>query len=270
MYGARLKENMLELDSEPVTLEQMPVEGLKEGPFLFKRNGLYYMTYPHVQNKTERLEYAIGDNPLGPFEFAGVIMDESPTGCWTNHHSIIEYNDQWYLFYHHNDLSPEFDKARSIRIDSLFFNEDGTIQKVTPTLRGVGLTKATGKIQMDRYSAMSKGNAFIAFLYPFDTFQGWIARLQGEGAWIRYNAVDFGSKTLPSLQVKATAINGGTLKICLDNASGPVLSEIQIPPGLAWYVVEAPVASFQAGVHNLVVVSGGKSQVDIDWIRFTE
>jgi len=88
------------------------------------------MTYPHVQNKIERLEYAIGNNPMGPFKVTGVLMDESPTGCWTNHHSIIEFNNQWYLFYHHNDFSPEFDKNRSIRVDSLFFNEDGTIQKV--------------------------------------------------------------------------------------------------------------------------------------------
>ena len=37
---------------------------------------------------------------------------------------------QWYLFYHHNDYSPQFDKNRSVRIDSLNFNPDGTIQKV--------------------------------------------------------------------------------------------------------------------------------------------
>ena len=71
-------------------------------------------------NDTETLAYAIADNPLGPFEFKGIIMEESPTDCWTNHHSIVEYKDQWYLFYHHNDYSPDFDKNRAARIDSLF------------------------------------------------------------------------------------------------------------------------------------------------------
>ena len=80
IYGAKLKENMLELDSEPVILKDLPTKGLKEGPFLFERNGRYYLTYPHVENKIERLEYAIGDNPLGPFKMTGVIMDESSTG----------------------------------------------------------------------------------------------------------------------------------------------------------------------------------------------
>jgi beta-xylosidase len=138
IYAAKLKENMTELASEPVILQNLPEKGLKEGPYLFERNGIYYLTYPHAENKTERLEYAIGNNPLGPFKVSGVIMDESATGCWTNHHSIINYKQQWYLFYHHNDLSPQFDKNRSVRIDSLTFNQDGAINKVIPTLRGGG------------------------------------------------------------------------------------------------------------------------------------
>ena len=58
----------------------IPVKGLVEGPFFFERNGLFYMTYPHAENVTERLEYAIGDNPPGPFKVTGVIMDETPMG----------------------------------------------------------------------------------------------------------------------------------------------------------------------------------------------
>ena len=58
IYGAKLKENMLELASEPVILQELPTKGLKEGPYVFERNGIYYMTYPHVENKIERLEYA--------------------------------------------------------------------------------------------------------------------------------------------------------------------------------------------------------------------
>ena len=91
----------------------------------------------------------------------GVIMDEAPNGCWTNHQSIVEYNGQWYLFYHQNDWSPKFNKNRSVRIDSLFFNSNGTIQKVESTLRGVGLTKATDMIQIDRYSSISENGAMV-------------------------------------------------------------------------------------------------------------
>jgi beta-xylosidase len=102
IFVAKLKENMLELASEPQVIGDLPTQGLVEGPYLFERNGIYYMTYPHVENKIERLEYAISNNPMGLFKVTGVIMDESPMGCWTNHHSIIEFNNQWYLFYHEN------------------------------------------------------------------------------------------------------------------------------------------------------------------------
>ena len=151
---AKLKDNMTELASEPLIIAHLPQKGLKEGPFLFERKGIYYLTIPHVENKIERLEYAIGDNPMGPFKMAGVVMDESPMNCWTNHQSFVEYKGQWYLFYHQDAYSPKFDKNRSICADSLSFNADGTIRRVTPTLRGVGLTSATNKIEIDRYSRL--------------------------------------------------------------------------------------------------------------------
>ena len=88
IFAAKLKDDMLELATDPVVIGDLPTKGLVEGPYLFERNGIYYMTYPHVENKIERLEYAMGDNPLGPFKVTGVIMDETPMGTWTNHHSI--------------------------------------------------------------------------------------------------------------------------------------------------------------------------------------
>jgi hypothetical protein len=259
---------MLELASETKVIEDLPRQGLKEGPFLFERKGIYYMTYPHVQNKTERLEYAIADNPMGPFKVTGVIMDESPTGCWTNHHSIIEFNNQWYLFYHHNDLSPKFDKNRSIRVDSLFFNEDGTIRKVTPTLRGVGLTDATKEIQVDRFSSISEKGTSIAFLDSLNTFKGWKTVFSGKDAWIKYNVIDFGSKKLKSVQVKAVSQKGGTLQIRLDKADGTLLAEVKIPEGLDWTTVKTRIVKVQKGIHNLVLILKDANPAEVDWIQF--
>src|SRR5690606_31740907 len=89
IYGAKLKDNMLELASEPKTFTELPQKGHMEGPFVFERDGVYYMTYPHVANKTERLEYAVSDHPLGAYIHKGVIMDESAKGTWTNHHNAL-------------------------------------------------------------------------------------------------------------------------------------------------------------------------------------
>jgi len=268
IYAAKLKENMLELDSEVKVLGELPAKGLKEGPYVFERNGIYYLTYPHVENKIERLEYAISNNPLGPFKVTGVIMDESPTGCWTNHHSAIQFKDQWYLFYHDRDYSPNFDKARSIRLDSLFFNSDGTIKKVIPTLRGVGLTDAAQKIQIDRYSFKSNEGASIDFIDTLNRFEGWKAILNKSNGWIQYNSVNFSNRKFKSINVKATSSTGEVLEIRLNNAAGPVAAAIKIPAGREWTTVKAPVKGLRPGIQNIVLALKGDSSAEVDWITF--
>ncbi|QJX48942.1 family 43 glycosylhydrolase [Hymenobacter taeanensis] len=268
IYGAKLKENMLELASEPVTLGELPTKGLKEGPYLFKRNGTYYLTYPHVANKTERLEYATSTSPLGPFTVKGVLMDESPTGCWTNHHSLLEVKNQWYLFYHHNDLSPTFDKNRSVRIDSLFFEPDGTIRKVVPTLRGVGLTDARQKIQLDRYSRLSSRGASIAFLDTSNTFQGWKTVFANNQGWVQYNDVAFGKQALKTVTLRVQAAAGATVQLRTDGATGPLLAQVTVPKSSQWQEIKAPVSAFKPGTHALVVSSKTNTPVAIDWVKF--
>jgi len=268
IYAAKLKENMTELASDPVILKDLPTKGLKEGPYLFRRNGIYYLTFPHVENKIERLEYSMSDNPLGPFKMTGVIMDESPTGCWTNHHSVIQFKDQWYLFYHDRDYSPNFDKARSVRADSLFFNTDGTIKKVVPTFRGVGLTDATREIQIDRYSSISTGGASVAFLDTLDRFKGWKTIFSKGNSWVQYNSVDFGKKQPKSVLVRCASQSGGRLQIHRNSIDGPVIAEIKIPKSSEWKIIKAPAIKFPAGVQNLFIVSKDSNQKEVDWIRF--
>jgi hypothetical protein len=267
IYAAKLKENMIELASDPVILKDLPMKGLKEGPYLFERSGIYYLTFPHVENKIERLEYFTGDNPLGPFKTGGVIMDESESGCWTNHHSVIQFKNQWYLFYHNKDYSPNFDKARSVRADSLFFNEDGTIKKVIPTLRGIGITNATAPIQIDRFSAKSEEVA-IDFLDTTNRFQGWKTTFSKQNTWIQYNSVDFGKKPLKNISLRVIAESGGLLQIRTGGMNGTVIAEVKVPKSNDWKVIKIPVKKAPAGVQNLVVVSNDNNRTEVDWMKF--
>ena len=267
-FWAKLKDNMLELASEGQELVGLPKVGLIEGPFLFERNGIYYMTYPHVQNKIERLEYAFSDKPSGPFKFGGVLMDESASGCWTNHQSVVNFKNQWYLFYHNNDLSPKFDKNRSIRADSLFFKTDGTIRKVIPTLRGVGLTDATHKIQIDRYSLISEKGASVSFLDSLNYFGGWKIGLTSKDAWIQYNSVDFGKNKLNKINVRAISKTEGTVQIRLNDINGPVIAKIKIPKGREWNIASAALLRYYPGIHNIVVQLQDDNNVEIDWLSF--
>jgi hypothetical protein len=132
------------------------------------------------------------------------------------------------LFYHDRDYSPNFDKARSVRADSLFFNADGTIKKVIPTLRGVGLTDATKEIQLDRFSSKSSDGVSVDFIDTTNRFLGWKTIFNKSNGWIQYNSVDFGKKKFRSIKVKAISKSGGTLQIRLNMCRKSCCCEVKI------------------------------------------
>lgn len=247
-------------------MQHLPAEGLKEGPFLFERKGIYYLTYPHVADKTERLEYATANNPLGPFKVTGVIMDASKD-CWTNHQSVVKYKGQWYLFYHHNDYSPHFDKTRSVRADSLFFNDDGTMIKVNSTLRGIGITQAADTIQLDRYTAISDKGASISFLDSTDTFKGWKMVLDGVDTWVKYNTVDFGNRRSNFVYLRVRSETGGKLLLYADSVRGTGIAEMNIQPMQNWKTIRVPLRAMLFNIHNLIVLQKTVGKIEIDWLR---
>ena len=264
--GAKLKENMTELDGTPVRLDTpLPAGGLKEGPFVFEREGKFYLTYPWVQDRTESLVYAMADSPLGPFEYKGKIMEKSLSECWTNHHSFVEYQGQWYLFYHHNDYSPDFDKNRSVRIDKVRFNPDGTIEQVTPTYRGVGVTPASDRIQMDRYSGIYHVAAGIDFLDPAKPFDGWFVRLGRPGTWVRYDEVNFGETSPGAVTFRYRAPENAEVSAPLSDEES--LGTFLLPASEDWTEVTLPVTGTATGLRNLkLLVLRGSA--DIDWVSF--
>ena len=265
---AKLKPNMLEIEGAPVPIDNLPKKGLQEGPFVFERKGVYYLTYPHVANKIERLEYATSASPMGPFTWAGVFLDESESGCWTSHHSFVEYQGQWYLFYHDRDLSPAFDKRRAIRADKLYFNDDGSVRKVIPTLRGVGLVNAASQIQIDRYSARSGDAVAAAFLDDANPHAGWKVAFGATPSWVRFNEVDFGRGGQKSLEVRAKASGKGGLEIRLDSQDGPVIGRVKVDGGMDWTIAKAGARKMPAGVHDLFVMQTGAQAVEVDWVSF--
>ncbi|MGM9719136.1 MAG: glycosyl hydrolase family 8 [Prevotella sp.] len=269
MWMARLKDNMMELDSEPQQVQKLP-EGFKEGPFVFSHGGKYYYTFPWVRDSTETLAYAMGDSPMGPFEFKGVIMDESPVACWTNHHSIVEYCGQWYLFYHHNDYSPNFDKLRSARCDRLYFNADGTIQKVTPTLRGVGVSQARSRLQIDRYSRIA-GGADIAFLDTTNYFLGWKTVFPKRGAAVEYDDVDFGTEAVKEAVVRVNTTRPATIRLSAQLAGATTqswTSDLKIPATRGWQVVRLKLKKAPMGINNIKTELIKGTNVEIDYIGF--
>ncbi|MDA3930308.1 MAG: family 43 glycosylhydrolase [Prolixibacteraceae bacterium] len=154
LFFGQLDVNVVKLNADMISYNG-PVhilDGAKdffEAIWVHKYNNTYYLSYSTWGEKGvtgPQIVYATAKNILGPYEYQGVILDEVNSG--TNHHSIVKFKNQWYLFYHNSDLflsktpsdSPEMKYKpyrRSICVDSLYYNHDGSIQKVKPTIEGV-------------------------------------------------------------------------------------------------------------------------------------
>jgi len=98
-----------------------------EGSWIHKYNGKYYLSYS--TGTTHFLVYATSDNIWGPYVYQGRILN--PVAGWTTHHSIVEFEGKWYLFYHDAKLSG-VDYKRNAMFTELTYNEDGTIQTMNP------------------------------------------------------------------------------------------------------------------------------------------
>jgi hypothetical protein len=97
-----------------------------EAAWMHQYNGKYYFSYS--TGDTHNIVYAIGNSPYGPFTYAGVLLN--PVEGWTNHHSIIQKDGKWYLFYHDVQLSGKT-HLRNVKVTELHYNKDGTIQPIT-------------------------------------------------------------------------------------------------------------------------------------------
>lgn len=99
-----------------------------EGPWMHKHHGKYYLSYS--TGTTHYLCYAEGDKPDGPFTYKGRIME--PVLGWTTHHSVVNIDGEWYLFYHDCELSGGVTHERCVKYTKLNISEDGTIEKIFP------------------------------------------------------------------------------------------------------------------------------------------
>ena len=152
---AKLKPDMRTFDGDPIQYFkhadlQDPPKGLvqrcMEGPYMFKRKGTYYLMYSDdmCQDSTYNVKYSTSKSPTGPFEYdpaKNPILEttDDDTVDGPGHHSMLVEGDRVYIVYHRHDNPHDPDGAhRQTCISELYFNQDGSIEKVQPGHLGVG------------------------------------------------------------------------------------------------------------------------------------
>jgi beta-xylosidase len=129
---AKLKENMIELDG---TYKLIDLPKFTEAPLVHYHKGWYYLSYAY--EFPEKIAYAMSRSINGPWEYKG-ILNEIAGNSNTNHQAIIEFKGKWYFIYHNGALTPDAGSFhRSVCIDYLYYNKDGTMKRVVMTSEGV-------------------------------------------------------------------------------------------------------------------------------------
>lgn len=128
----KMKDNMIDMDGE---IQYVDLPNFVEAPWIHKRGDWYYLSYAY--QFPEKTAYAMSKSLEGPWEFKG-ILNEVAGNSNTNHQSIIEYKGKWYFIYHNGSIPTDGGSfRRSVCIDRLYYNEDGTMKRVVMTTEGV-------------------------------------------------------------------------------------------------------------------------------------
>ncbi len=264
--GGKLKSNMTEMDG--ATQKMTGLVDFHEATWVFKRNGVYYLTYADNNPGANRLRYATGSNPLGPWTYRGIYLD--PTGCDTSHGSVVEYKGQWYAFYHNKSLSGR-GNLRSICVDKLEFDVEGNMLKVVQTKTGVPpvIPQNPNTVKYEAESAILGGGATVGA--DSATSGGkCVQNLHLQNTYLQFDSVNGGSAGgLATVTIFYSAAENGKLRLTMN---GVDYSFLNTPATGGWnnYSGETCLTiPFAPGATNSLRLTGGTGGVNVDYITIS-
>lgn len=268
---AKLKPNMMEIDTSTIVKDLVTEKEhfFHEGSFMMKRNGIYYLVYADISrgNRPTCIGYATSNSPMGPFKYRGVIVDNdnSDPSVWNNHGSIVQYKNQWYVFYHRSTHNSRM--MRKACVEPIFFNEDGSIDEVEMTSQGAGAPlDAFNKIDAER-ACLLFGSVNIQLV---ESKNEQLTSIRNRDN-VAYKYIDFkdGANQI-QLRVKPLK-NGGNISVRLDQPWGKKLGNLDITGELSgeWLTVSSDIKKTE-GVHAVWLVFTGENDemFEIDWFEF--
>ena len=286
-YIGKMGNDMLTVDGEWLELsDQLP--HYHEGPWLFKRDNFYYLMYPGKLKSTDPgdcMLYAMSDNPMGPWEYKGSILDPVSTGD-TSHGSIVEFKDHWYLFYHNAEISGGNGTLRSVCADELFWNDDGTIQKIEQTTAGLnaiskripantpGLEMKYYDIKSENYSIYTEKTVYWAdssdcIIEKANLQNGSVHNLHIDGAYIEFNNIDGGNGGKALLTVYYASAENSSSKVEASGAPNNGGYFLKLPETGGWdnYDGQAKrLIDLNPGKDNFIKLTGGMGGFNVESI----
>jgi Glycosyl hydrolases family 43 len=140
---AKLGADMTSLAGTPIDISPSGASGVLEGSAMLKRKGVYYLQWSEgdTRNASYQVAYARASSPTGPFTRQATILQQDTTQgiLATGGSTVLGFpaRDEFYIVYHRFKIPGGDGTHREVCIDRLFFNSDGTIAPVKPTLQGL-------------------------------------------------------------------------------------------------------------------------------------
>jgi arabinoxylan arabinofuranohydrolase len=274
LYCVKLNEDMISYSGEIVTFDIKDKEAFgsdyEEAPWLFKRNGIYYMLYAaHIP---EAVYYATSSAPLGPWKYGGVVMKAFAQGSMGNHPGVAHYKGNWYFFYMNEDLPNGHDKRRAVNVIQFEFNSDGSIPELAHSKAGV--VKAVANLNPFKRTEAET----IAWAEGVETAKdeetGICVTDISNGDYIKVRSVNFnrGAKTFEACVTSASA--GGSIEIRLGAVDGTLLGTCNVKNtgGLQNWNIQSTNVRQVNGIHDVYFVFKGSENhlFNFDWWKFSE
>jgi len=270
LYYVELNEDMTSYSGDVVELPRP--DQFEEGPWLWKRNDLYYLAFASYCCP-EGIGYATSDSPTGPWTTRGHIMEPASVSSG-NHPGIVDYKGLTYAFGFSYELlwahQTEHVERRSVSVDVMTYAADGTI----PTLP---FWSEEGPPQIEPLDPYVRTEAeTIAWAWEVKTEPcsegGMNVTSVEDGDYIKVKGVDFGAGALSFEASVASETSGGNIEIRLDSSTGTLVGTCTVSGtggGQTWVTTSCPIDG-AAGEHDLyfVFTGGSGSLLNFDWWRF--
>ena len=259
----RLGADMISLDMDPIRIDV---------PWFFEDSGLnkigdrYIYSYCsnwQTDGNTLRLtsgaiEYMTAESPLGPYTYAGELFPNQGRffGLYgNNHHSIVSFNDVWYLFYHNRSVEKAMGitgNYRSPQMNRIDFYPNGNPKTVKGTMKGEAQLKP-----LDPYSPVSARTMANQAGITVKNNHGTLCAQGDSGSWIKVAGVDFGSGT-QTIKVTAIAPTECTLYAVLDDPKGPIAAQLSLEVPADAEETEFAAPFHAEGIHNVYLIIDGE------------
>jgi arabinoxylan arabinofuranohydrolase len=239
----------------------------EEGPWVYKRNGLYYNVFA-AKCCSEFLAYSTSPGPTGPWTYRGTVMPTTGSS-FTNHPGVIDFNGGSYLFYHNGALPGGGGYTRSVAVEKFSYGADGSIPTIAMTTAGVPQVGTLDPFVRQEAETIAWGSGIET---EPSSEGGMNVGFIDNGDYLKVKGVAFGTGAASFSARVASASSGGRIEVRLDSTGGSVVGTCTVGATggwQTWTTTTCPVTG-ASGTHDLYLrfTGGSGSLFNLNWWQF--